>query len=287
MSQVSDIDHDARVRRALFASVVRSLQMRASGSDDSYVAPNVDIPDYRRLFGGQLLGQAIGAAELSAPGKHVRTLHVTFLAEGIPGDDPVEWRLRALHDGRSFSNRYVEGVQSGRTLVAGLISLFRPGHGLEHQAPPPAVPRPGGLTPEAGIRSVPAQMHVGDGFGLRNLDAHPPAMDVWMTLPEPVADATSPLTRQLLAYCSDGTMMATVFRPHQGMAMGGKDVVYSAITSHSMTFHRSFALEGPALLVQAAPCARDGAGYVRGDWYVDDQLVASCEQSVVVRIAQR
>ena len=88
-------------------------------NDLGYTAPNLELP-YHRIFGGQLVAQAIAiatadgnaaregrgeqSAEKSVP-KSVKSIHVTFPR---PGDlrEPVRYQVTRVHDGRTFSSRF-------------------------------------------------------------------------------------------------------------------------------------------------------------------------------------
>ncbi len=72
---------------------------------------------FRALFGGQVMGQAVSAAqETIEPQRHVHSLHSYFLR---PGDasKPVVYEVENIRDGKSFSTRRVQAIQNGKAIV--------------------------------------------------------------------------------------------------------------------------------------------------------------------------
>jgi len=260
--------------------------------------PNVVLPGYRRLFGGQLLAQAMAAAR--TPGKVVRSLHLVFLAEGRPGE-PVAWSVEDLHDGRTFATRSVVAMQGERLLASGLVSLHDPDTGrpsLDHSIAPPVVPPPSGL-PAVGrlgamafntrpVATIGSRNHdvAGAPVTLDGLEIGPPELAVWMRAPRPLRSAGDQLLHQeLLAYASDLTMMVAAMRPHAGVGYGSALVEASAVTSHTISFHRPVRVDEWLLFVQESPAAASGRAYIRGDWFDESgSVVASCAQEVLIRI---
>ena len=95
----------------------------------------------RRVFGGQVLGQALTAANYTVTDREVHSLHAYFLR---PGDvkAPILYEVDRARDGKSFSNRRVVAVQHGRPIFNMTASFQEPEEGLEHQAEIPDVPAP-------------------------------------------------------------------------------------------------------------------------------------------------
>jgi acyl-CoA thioesterase-2 len=259
--------------------------------------PNVVLPGYRRLFGGQLLAQAIAAAR--TPGKVVRSLHLVFLAEGSPAE-PVAWSVEDLHDGRTFATRSVVAMQGERLLASGLVSLHDPDTGrlsLDHSIAPPVVPPPSGVPAIGQLGAMafdtrpvaigsPGHDVAGTRVTLDGLEIGPPELAVWMRAPRPLrGGGDQVLHQELLAYASDLTMMVAAMRPHAGVGYGSPLVGASAVTSHTISFHRPVAVDDWLLFVQESPAAAGGRAYIRGDWFDESgSVVASCAQEVLIRI---
>ena len=107
-----------------------------------------------RVFGGQVLGQALRAASGTVEERNVHSLHAYFLR---PGDvnAPIVYHVDRARDGRSFSNRRVVAIQHGRQIFNMTASFQVPEDGLEHQGQMPDVPGPEGL---ADLREIPSDL---------------------------------------------------------------------------------------------------------------------------------
>jgi len=92
-----------------------------------------------RVFGGQVIGQALVAASRSvAERQQAHSLHAYFMR---PGDEeqPIDYRVLRDFDGRSFATRRIVALQ-GETPILNLTASFqRPETGLEHGIPLPDV----------------------------------------------------------------------------------------------------------------------------------------------------
>jgi acyl-CoA thioesterase-2 len=284
---------------------------------DAWEGPNIVLPGYRRLFGGQLLAQAVAVAR--APGKVVRSLHLVFTAEGRP-DAPVSWSVDPVHDGRTFATRSVCARQGDRVLATGVVSMHVPdvgGRVLEHSIAPvhvrspadvPAVAQLGAMVFETRpiLPAVTVPFAGGDRDAslptthrassdeveaatpaLDGLEVGPPELAVWMRAPRPPRAGTDQTAHQaLLAYESDVTMMVAAMRPHRGVGFGAAAVTASAVTSHTISFHRPVRVDQWLLLVQESPAAAGGRAYSRGDWFDESgAVIASCAQEVLIRVA--
>jgi acyl-CoA thioesterase-2 len=250
------------------------------------VARNVDIPGYQRLYGGQLLAQALVAAGTTVPGKSVRSLHMSFVAEGAPGED-VMLEVSPVGEGRTFATCLVHCSQGARELAVAVVSLHAGEEGLDHQSRPPAgVPPPDRLLPVPDGGALPFELRLAGGPALGSWDAGPPELAVWMRPPRPLALSDLLMHQALLAYCSDGTMMAAAMRPHPGVGFGSPSLSATAVTTHTVSFHRTLSVDGWLLFAQESPVAAGGRAYVRGDWFtLDGDLVASCAQEIMLRLA--
>ena len=103
---------------------------------------------WQRVFGGQVLGQALMAAVRTVPEERVsHSLHGYFL---LPGDPqvPIIYEVERLRDGGSFTTRRVTGIQHGKAMFAMSASFQTSENGLDHQIPMPKVPMPEELPSE-------------------------------------------------------------------------------------------------------------------------------------------
>lgn len=112
------------------------------GDDDRFIGHSP--PEKRaRVFGGQVVAQALVAATRTAPNEqHVHSLHAYFLRGGDV-DEPIEFEVRRLRDGRSFSSRQVTASQGDRAILVLSASFHTGGPGGDYEPPGPAgVPGP-------------------------------------------------------------------------------------------------------------------------------------------------
>ena len=96
-----------------------------------------------RVFGGQVIGQALMAATRTVPEERsVHSLHAYFMRPGSE-DFPIDFAVEGDFDGRSFSNRRVVALQRDKPILNLTVSFHRLEKGMEHQVPMPDVPMPG------------------------------------------------------------------------------------------------------------------------------------------------
>ena len=255
------------------------LEIESLGPD-VFTAPNIPMP-YRRVFGGQLLAQIICVAAKTANAKDVKSLHATFPAEGDLAE-PVEYRVERQREGRTFAHRVIVGEQAGEAIVAANISLHRPEEGLLHQAEMPALGEPDAATPME-LSMIPWETRVVDGVDLASREVGPPNYAFWMRTPAFVGD---PVAHQaLLAHATDLTAIGTSLRPHAGLGeQDSPEKIQTAVTSHSLWFHRRLRVDDWLLLRQESPIVAGGRGFARGNVYArNGELVASFAQESMLR----
>src|SRR4029077_4611894 len=106
---------------------------------------------WQRVFGGQVLGQALVAANRTVEGRLCHSLHAYFL---LPGDPkvPILYEVDRSRDGNSFTSRRVVAIQHGRPIFHMAVSFQVEEPGLEHQIDAPAVRAPEDLPSEDDFR---------------------------------------------------------------------------------------------------------------------------------------
>lgn len=253
-----------------------------------------------RVFGGQALAQALGAARRTVPAERfTHSLHAYFLR---PGSDahPIEFRVKRDLDGRSFSNRRVVASQRGEPILNLTASFHLPQEGLEHQiAAIPDVPPPEELRPDAEIRAeVAAQLPDGP---LKTLLLRPRAIDFRSVEPRDWLDpqkrpATAhcwfrtvaqlpdyrPIHRAVLTYASDFQLLSTAMNPH-GLSMH-LGQLKAASLDHAIWFHGNFRADEWLLYVTDSPWSGMSRGFGRGQIFTrDGRLVASVAQEGMLR----
>ena len=95
-----------------------------------------------QVFGGQVLGQALKAANATVePGRVAHSLHAYFLKRG-DFNAPIVYFVDRSRDGHSFTSRRVTAIQHGEQIFHMSASFQVPQPGLEHQIAMPSVPDP-------------------------------------------------------------------------------------------------------------------------------------------------
>jgi acyl-CoA thioesterase-2 len=251
-----------------------------------------------RVFGGQVLGQALTAASYTVEGRNVHSLHAYFLVAGDV-DAPIVYEVEVARDGKSFSNRRVVAIQHGRPIFNMTASFQVPEEGLEHAASMPQVPGPEGLAdvrelPPAVLEKVPEKMRRflthERPFEFRSVEpihvlAPPraaPARHIWVKTVDKLPDDAD-LHRNVLAYVSDYQLVSTATLPH-GIHFAEGNVQLASL-DHAMWFHRPFRADEWLLYAMESPNASGGRGLALGKIFSrEGALVASTAQEGVVRI---
>ncbi len=112
------------------------------------VSPKVGM---RRVFGGQVIGQALVAATRTVENTLPHSLHAYFLLGGDP-EIPIVYDVDRIRDGKSFTTRRVVAIQRGQAIFAMSVSFHNDEPGLSHQMPMPDVPHPDQLPSDAEIK---------------------------------------------------------------------------------------------------------------------------------------
>ncbi|MDA9660842.1 acyl-CoA thioesterase II [Gammaproteobacteria bacterium] len=256
-----------------------------------------------RVFGGQVIGQALTAAVRTVPEKRfVHSLHAYFLR---PGDMeyPIIYDVERTRDGGSFTTRRVVAIQKGEPIFDMALSFHKVEKGPSHQIDMLDIPGPNECTSELEVRKkmidkVPAKYR--DFFlrerpiEIRNLPGEgmfeeptkkEPYKHVWMKavgkLPDDVVHHQA-----ILAYASDMGLLSTSMNPHKLSFAKGN--VMSASLDHAMWFHRPFRADEWMLYSTDSPSASNARGFNRGSVYTEDGiLVASAVQEGLMRVVKR
>lgn len=233
--------------------------------------------DYHRVFGGQLLGQFIRVAALACPGKSVKSLHAVFAREGRAAE-PVRYRSTRQHEGRSFASLTITARQPHAVLASSSVSMHANEDGPENQDCEP-VSTPLGETHQVELDLIPWETRCADDLGATATG--PPTFEVWMRTPA----VDGELAPALAAYATDLTLIGTALRPFEGFSHRGNGTQFtSAVTSHTVWFHKSFRTDQWLLLRQHSPVLAHGRCFGRGDVLTEDgSLVASYAQEALLR----
>jgi acyl-CoA thioesterase-2 len=254
------------------------------------------------VFGGQVLGQALSAAQATMDSagepRAAHSLHAYFLRAGDI-EHPIVYNVDRTRDGGSFSVRRVTAIQHGQVIFFCAASFQQDEQGVEHQMSMPEVPRPEDLAPAPAIppdvlaklpikvqrwldRTGPFEFrHIYPRDEL-NPTKRPPFQQVWFRLSEKVGDAPE-LHRALLAYASDFQLLGTATFPH-GISYYQPNVAMASL-DHALWFHRPFRADEWLLYAIDSPTAQNARGLARGLIYDrGGALVASTVQEGMIRV---
>ncbi len=254
---------------------------------------------WQRVFGGQVIGQALAAAQRTVPAdRFVHSIHCYFMRPGDPSV-PIDYTVDAMRDGKSFTTRRVLAEQKGRPIFAQSASFQIDEPGLEHQMPaPPDVPAPETLIGEKELiahfidqvpdnvrrywgRARPIELRPIALTHYVSREKLPPAQNIWVRATGPVPDDRA-VQAAVLAYLSDMTLLDTSLFAH-GRSIFDPDLQVASL-DHSMWFHRPNRLDDWLLYAQDSPHAAGARGFTRGSLYTrQGLLVASVAQEGLIR----
>lgn len=252
-----------------------------------------------RVFGGQVIAQALHAAELTVdPARPAHSLHAYFLRGGSE-DFETDYKVDRDFDGGSFSNRRVVASQQGRPILNLTASFQKHEEGLHHvDAAMPDTPPPEELEPEAEVRRRfaeqarpearhhflaprPVEMRAVEGRHWMNPRPAPPHSHSWFRTVAPLPDDPR-VHRAILAYASDMNLLGTCMLPH-GLSWARGEVI-SASLDHAIWFHAPFRADEWLLYTTDSPWSGNGRGFNRGRIFTrDGRLVASVAQEGMIR----
>lgn len=252
-----------------------------------------------RLYGGQVMSQAMSAAQQTVQGNFVlHSMHAYFMRPGDP-KRAVIYDVELIRDGKSFFTRRVTARQYGHAIFSCQLSYQKPEQGFDHQEPMPAVIGPDNLPSEAETlagefvrrsllvpeKSVPAEWPIEfraiDPVDWLDPKPQPPLIQAWLRAPAALPDDLA-LHQQLLAFASDHNILVTALRPH-GVSFLTPGLQFATI-DHAIWFHRPFRIDDWLLYETASPSASNARGFAIGRVYArDGTLVASVTQEGLLR----
>jgi acyl-CoA thioesterase-2 len=253
---------------------------------------------WQRVFGGQVIGQALMAAQRTIEGERfVHSLHAYFMRPGDPSV-PIIYQVERIRDGSSFNTRRVVAIQHGNAIFALSASFQIEETGFDHQLPMPDVPPPEKLLGEQQIKEqylahAPSAIRkywererpietrpvsLTHYFSDKKLD---PRQNVWVRATGSVPDDRL-CQAAVLAYLSDMTLLDTSLYAH-GTSIFDQSLQVASL-DHSMWFHRPVKLDDWLLYAQDSPSASGARGLTRGSLFTRSGiLIASVAQEGLIR----
>ena len=252
---------------------------------------------WQRVFGGQVIGQALVAAQRTVDNRGAHSLHAYFLRAGDPAV-PIIYEVERIRDGKSFSTRRVVAIQHGHAIFSMSASFHRDEEGLEHQTPMPDVPSPEDVPSEAALAEMlmdrlpppakaywqaerPIEMRPVDLSRYLSPNTQDTGQYIWIRATGALADDPA-LHQCVLAYASDFTLLDTALITH-GRFVFDPSLMLASL-DHALWFHRPFRADEWLLYAQDSPNSGSARAFCRGAFYTrDGQLVASTAQEGLVR----
>jgi len=252
------------------------------------------------LFGGQVLAQALSAANKSIPSQRVlHSLHAYFLEAGNL-ELPITYLVNNIRNGGSFSTRRVTAKQEDKTIFILSASFHKKEKGYEHQQELESnIKQPedllswsemlhqfGDLLPKQmkSFLEIERPIEFKPTFIVNPLDLTdlPPFSDVWFKIKGNTTNINLALKQQILTYISDYNILNSTLYPNASIANFGNTQMASL--DHSMWFFREFDLDDWMLYKTESPSAFGARGFARGNIYSrNGGLVASVAQEGLIR----
>lgn len=252
---------------------------------------------WQRVFGGQVIGQALYAACKTVEGRQPHSLHAYFLLPGDP-ETPIIYEVDRLRDGRSFTTRRVLALQNGAAIFAMSASFQVEEEGYEHQMPMPDVPMPEDLPDRDGMardilphmpaavrayyqRERPIEIRPVEFDRYGDDSKREPRFNVWIRAVKPLPDEPA-IHQSVLAYASDLMLLDSSLIAHGTTVFDNR--IQGASLDHALWFHRPFRADDWLLYAQDSPSTSGARGFSRGLIFDRQRrLVASVAQEGLIR----
>ena len=255
----------------------------------------------KRVFGGQVLGQALRAASYTCD-RPAHSLHAYFLYGGDV-NAPIIYEVDSLRDGKSFASRQVRAIQHGRSIFTAMVSFAYLDEGLDYQHKEPDYPAPDSLKSEKELKEsiinfVPENVRA-SFMRERHVEIRP-IQPVNPFQPQPEAPSYAQYLRShdripqhldeislhqaIVAFYSDFTLMTTVLRPH-GLSWLSPNLQCASI-DHTIYFHRPLRADEWMLYDMDATISASSRGLNFGRMWQNGQLVCSTVQEGLIRLRE-
>ncbi|CAI4203587.1 acyl-CoA thioesterase [Acinetobacter baumannii] len=255
----------------------------------------------KRVFGGQVLGQALRAASYTTD-RPAHSLHAYFLYGGDI-NAPIIYEVDRLRDGKSFVSRQVRAIQHGRVIFSAMVSFTNPEEGLNYQHPEPDYPAPEALKSESELKEgilnfVPENVRA-SFMRERHVEIRPiDPVNPFQPQPEAPFNAhyirthdripkqldDISLHQAIVAFYSDFTLMTTALRPH-GLSYISPSLQCASI-DHAIYFHRPLRADEWMLYDMEATVSAASRGLNFGRMWQNGQLVCSTVQEGLMRLRE-
>ena len=252
---------------------------------------------WQRVFGGQVIGQALVAAYRTIEDRAAHSLHAYFLRAGDP-KVPIIYEVDRIRDGNSFSTRRVVAIQHGQAIFSMAASFHKHEEWLIHQAKMPDVPQPEALSSEAELKEHlvgrlpeplkaywqherPIEIRPVDLSRYTSPGKRTASQQVWIKATGELGDSLA-CNQCVLAYASDFTLLDTALIAHGRFVFD--PTLMLASLDHAIWFHRPFRIDDWLLYSQDSPSSAGARAFCRGTLFTrSGELVASTAQEGLLR----
>lgn len=224
------------------------LQLEQTDTD-CFLGRNETRQPGLRLFGGQILAQALKAATMTVEADRIaHSMHARFLRPGVRSQ-PVLFQVERIRDGRSFSMRRVSAMQKKDCLFTAMLSFHIPEAGPQYQVVSGTWPPPEDLEDDTQVarrlgekikKAMPWAL-IERAFEVRSvypINKPPPDHPVkpaWLRLRSRLPDDRA-LHQSLIAYATDMGLMSTAMIPH--LRRYGRISLAGVSLDHTLWFHQ-------------------------------------------------
>ena len=255
----------------------------------------------KRVFGGQVLGQALRAASYTTD-RPAHSMHAYFLYGGDI-HAPIIYEVDRLRDGNSFVSRQVRAIQHGRIIFSAMVSFAKHEEGLDYQITEPDYPAPETLKSEQELKQglinfIPENVRA-SFMRDRHIEIRPVQVNnPFQPQPEAPINAQYLKTHErlpaevdcialhqaIVAFYSDFTLMTTSLRPH-GLSYISPNLQCASI-DHAIYFHKALRADEWMLYDMEATVSANSRGLNFGRMWQNGVLVCSATQEGLIRLRE-
>jgi acyl-CoA thioesterase-2 len=260
--------------------------------------------EHNRIFGGQLLGQALAAAARTVPDDRPASYLQFLFVAGARVEQAIDYEVTRLQDGKRFSSRGVRGSQGGGRIVCDAsVSFAKPIDSSQHQARPPGdcgldrdpeqstrledIDAPDARKVERTLDYTYREHSAMDMRApfvedLLHADPDQPRMRYWIRIRDPLRDDPA-LHAAAFAYLSDYWINFAACIAHVPTRRDAEAKLYVASLNHAIWFHRPLRADQWLLFDCHSPSGAHGRGLSIARVYAQPgELVASATQECLL-----
>lgn len=276
--------------------LIQLITLTASGRD-RFLSPHNERNHNNRVFGGQLIAQAIAAAMSTVDAERTPTaLQLVFLA-GARCDEAISYEVTRLQDGKRFATRHIHASQGTLGVIDAHMTFQTGVTGLRHQVAAERSPGPELALP---LLDAPApvieRLHA---IGYVGLSSHPfidcrfvapetellpshsgSSLRYWLRVKQALGDEA--LTHAAaLGYLSDWWINYVSIAYTVSTSSVG-DNYYVASLNHAIWFHAPFRADKWLQCITSSPWANSARGLAFAHFHRQDgTLVATIAQEAL------